>query len=250
MLKVKQLLGKYLDYTQIAKLAKIKNDLFGYWTKSYGQTGLDLLILSALRDTGVNDSDGLIEKGFYIDVGAHHPERYSNTYILYNKYNWHGINIDPIPGIMKKFNTVRSRDTNLEMAIVPKNQIDDSLIFHVFNDYALNTFSKEIASERNNSKDFSIIKEITVKTNTLENICIEHKVKSIDYLNIDAEGYDFKILTTLNFNQYKPKVISIELYDFNPNSSFDSEGYSFLIDKGYKLYASIGSSLVFTLGRV
>ena len=45
------------------------------------------------------------ERGFYIDVGAHDPVRFSNTFYFYRN-GWSGINIDPLPGCMKKFNTM------------------------------------------------------------------------------------------------------------------------------------------------
>jgi hypothetical protein len=54
--------------------------------------------------------------GFYIDVGAHHPFRYSNTHMLYRR-GWRGINIDPIPGAKIAFDRFRPGDINLEMGV-------------------------------------------------------------------------------------------------------------------------------------
>lgn len=52
--------------------------------------------------------------GFYVDVGAHHPMRFSNTYFFY-RMGWSGINIDAMPGSMKEFKKYRRRDINLEL---------------------------------------------------------------------------------------------------------------------------------------
>ena len=41
----------------------------------------------------LNELFNKTQKGFYVDVGCHHPRRYSNTALLYNK-GWHGVNID------------------------------------------------------------------------------------------------------------------------------------------------------------
>ncbi|AFZ46692.1 hypothetical protein Cyast_0718 [Cyanobacterium stanieri PCC 7202] len=84
------------------------------------------------------------EKGFYVDVGAHHPQRFSNTYLFYLK-GWRGINIDPLPGSMEKFNQLRSNDINLELAISNQNE---SLTYYQFNEPALNGFSEDLAKER------------------------------------------------------------------------------------------------------
>src|SRR5688500_1685041 len=48
-------------------------------------------------------------RGFYVDVGAHHPRRFSNTYYFYRRAR-RGINIDAAPGSMEAFNRDRSRD--------------------------------------------------------------------------------------------------------------------------------------------
>ena len=44
--------------------------------------------------------------GFYVDVGAHHPKRFSNTYFFYRR-GWRGINIDAMPGSMKNFEKLK-----------------------------------------------------------------------------------------------------------------------------------------------
>jgi len=95
--------NKYYDI-----LYAIKNSLFWKFKRiSYSQEGEDLILERFFE--GMNT-------GFYVDVGAFHPKRFSNTYIFYKK-GWHGINIDARPGSMKLFNFVRPRDINLEIPI-------------------------------------------------------------------------------------------------------------------------------------
>lgn len=67
--------------------------------------------------------------GFYIDLGAHHPRRFSNTYLFYSQ-GWRGVNIDAMPGSMIEFNKERSGDLNLEVGIELKESF---LGYHVFN---------------------------------------------------------------------------------------------------------------------
>src|SRR3989344_2532261 len=54
---------------------------------SYSQWGEDIIIDKLL---------GMKNKGFYIDIGAYDPIRFSNTQRFYNK-GWKGINIEPDP---------------------------------------------------------------------------------------------------------------------------------------------------------
>ena len=56
------------------------------------------------------------EKGFYLDIGAHHPIHRNNTQLLFNK-GWSGINIDVNQFSIDLFNFLRPNDLNLLTAI-------------------------------------------------------------------------------------------------------------------------------------
>ncbi|MDX9799068.1 MAG: hypothetical protein RBT05_09445 [Bacteroidales bacterium] len=84
-----------------------KTNFMGFGSISFSQEGEDML-LSKLFE--------LNEKGFFVDIGAHHPIRFSNTYKLYLK-GWRGINIDAMPNSMDLFKKYRSEDINLEIPI-------------------------------------------------------------------------------------------------------------------------------------
>ena len=110
----------------------------GYAKNSYSQEGEDMILIRLFEKQ---------EKGFYVDVGAHHPQRFSNTCFFYKK-GWWGINLDAMPGSMKKFIRKRPKDINLEIAISDKEQI---LKYYIFNEKALSSFSKELSELRDNN---------------------------------------------------------------------------------------------------
>lgn len=96
--------------------------------------------------------------------GAHHPMRFSNTYLFYKK-GWNGINIDAMPDSMKPFNKFRPRDINIEKPVSGKKQV---LTYYAFNESALNGFSKELSEERaSNENNYHIIFEKDIETLTL-----------------------------------------------------------------------------------
>lgn len=75
----------------------------------YSQDGEDALLSSFYeRKKGY--------KGFFVDVGAHHPYRFSNTAYYYKK-GWRGINIEPTPNLFNVFLKHRKRDINLNLGI-------------------------------------------------------------------------------------------------------------------------------------
>jgi len=126
----KKIVKKFLPKNVKERITALKNYyLDGYALKSYSQEGEDM-ILSRLF--------GNQQAGFYVDVGAHHPMRFSNTYFFYKK-GWNGINIDAMPDSMKLFNKFRPRDINIEKPVSDKKQI---LTYYAFNESALMVFLK------------------------------------------------------------------------------------------------------------
>lgn len=205
-----------------------------YSTLSYSQEGEDL-ILKRLFDGQ--------KKGLYVDVGAHHPKRFSNTYLFY-KMGWRGINIDAMPGSMEKFKEVRPEDINIEAAISDK---DELLTYYIFNESALNTFSKNEAEQKAGKGNYRVIDEIKINTIPLSQVLNKHldSNKQIDFLNIDVEGYDFKVLDSIDWTVYKPSVVLIEVLNIDLENLIDSKVYKFLRERAYKMIAKTFNTLIF-----
>ena len=82
----------------------IKSLIYLFLKKSsYSQDGEDKLLVEYFN---------FKKEGFFIDIGCHHPKRFSNTYLLH-KRGWSGINIDANPWTIFLFNIFRGKDINL-----------------------------------------------------------------------------------------------------------------------------------------
>tara|TARA_A100001011_G_C14247987_1_gene816485 strand:+ start:60 stop:767 length:708 start_codon:yes stop_codon:yes gene_type:complete len=194
--------------------------------KSYAMDGEDLAI---------DQFNKLKKKGFYVDVGAHHPIHRNNTNLLFNR-GWEGINIDINQFSIDLFNYLRPNDLNLQTAI--SDEEGEILFFYQKKFSQLNTTDRKIANEHFQGKFF----EKKVKCQTIQNILdrSKYKNKKIDFLNIDIEGAEIKVLKTLNFNVYKPSLICIEILGYR-DLNFDQreikiqsdEIFQFLNKKGY-----------------
>lgn len=203
---------------------------------SFSQEGEDVLLERIL---------GHIDyKGSYVDIGAHHPVRFSNTYKFYQA-GWLGINIEATPGSSKVFNEIRPLDINIE---IPVSDKEEELTFYVFNHPELNTFSEEHALQWDGRSDNRIIDRLKLKTTTIGNILREHhkEKKHFDFLSIDVEGLDLRILKTLDFDEYSFNFIIVE--DSTEMSDItDGELYQFLVSKGYKLLSKLFYSSIYYL---
>lgn len=169
----------------------------------YSQGGEDIILLQILRFYNL-----MKPSGFYVDVGAFHPHADSNTFSLH-AMGWKGINIDARPGSMIAFNKHRPEDINLEIGISQENSVLDFYYFH--ENSTMNSFSKEYLESLGMMKH--VKKVLQVKTSSLKDVLQNQNIplEGIDYLNIDAEGFDLEVINSNDFEKFRPKVISVEV---------------------------------------
>ncbi|MBL7780872.1 MAG: FkbM family methyltransferase [Saprospiraceae bacterium] len=208
--------------------------------KSYSQDGEDVVLYSFF-----GHKKGY--KGFFVDVGAHHPVRFSNTWMLYRK-GWRGINIDPTPGCMKPFNWLRPGDINLELGVGSTSGV---LTFYCFNEPALNTFNKQVAEERNTGKPYRIVKSIDVPIKTLSQILQENlpQGQHIDFISIDVEGLDLDVLRSNDWSLFRPSYILVEDTRFHIKQVSQSEINNYLESIGYQIIAVLQRTLIYQLKK-
>jgi FkbM family methyltransferase len=201
---------------------------------AYSSEGEDL-ILKRIFDGKTN--------GVYIDVGAHHPFRVSNTYLFYKK-NWTGINIDPMPGSQAMFNKYRPLDINLEMGVSATKQ---HLTYYIFNEPALNTFSTDKVEEYTQDPQYRIIKEQKIETWPLADILDRYLPAgtNIDFLTIDAEGLDMEVLRSNNWQKYRPTYILVESTPFLLAHMHNTEIGQYMQEAGYAIFAKTYYTYIF-----
>jgi FkbM family methyltransferase len=185
-----------------------------------------------------------VTNGFYVDVGAHHPKKFSNTYYFY-KRGWTGMNIDPTPGVVELFKKARPKDINLPYAVA--NSARD-LKLYVFDDRAVNTLSPDYARVQRERWGRRLTSEIAVRTHTLAEILDAHKPddRPIQFLSVDAEGLDLEVLESNDWDKYIPNVILCEDLALRNLECLSSSGtWTFLHARGYTLLCKYVHTLVF-----
>lgn len=232
---LKKIVKAFLPKKLKDDLVFLRNNYFdGYALKSYSQEGEDMILRRLFE---------VQKTGFYVDVGAHHPKRFSNTYFFY-KQGWKGINIDAMPGSMKLFNKFRPRDINIE---IPISDEKETLTYYIFNEPALNTFSKELTKERDGKKSYFVESTKDIETSTLTNVLNDYLPlnQNIDFLTIDVEGWDFKVLKSIDFSKYRPRVILIEVLATSLADIEKEHTTNYLLSLGYSFYAKSINTVFF-----
>tara|TARA_B100001093_G_C26755017_1_gene982957 strand:+ start:66 stop:716 length:651 start_codon:yes stop_codon:yes gene_type:complete len=148
--------------------------------------------------------------GFYLDVGCHHPMRFSNTAALY-KRGWTGINIDGDKRNLRLFKIFRKKDINLNYLV--SNCIKD-VTFYFFKETALNGILSQRRIDFLNENSIRPLKKEKIRTTTLNEILqiyFKNRKNKIDFLTIDVEGHDFEVLKSIDLDKYFVKLILIEV---------------------------------------
>jgi FkbM family methyltransferase len=156
--------------------------------------------------------------GFYIDVGANGPVRYSVTKHFYD-LGWHGINVEPALHPFEQLREARRRDVNLHVAL--SNEAGELVLFEFPCDFsALSTRSEEHAA-RHKGAGLPCV-ERKVATMTLARVCEKHVEGTIDFLSVDVEGHELEVLQGGDWKRWRPRVVVVEATE--PTTSIPAHG--------------------------
>jgi len=205
---------------------------FGNGPTYYSQYYEDYILAYVFKDH---------EHGFYVDVGANDPDDSSVTKYFYLA-GWRGINIEPIPALVEKLKKSRPEDTNQGVAI---SDVPGELPFYKSTkNSGLSTLSPAIAaSHRARGYEFT---KIMIPVTTLTAVLDQHaKNKSeITFLNVDVEGFEKQVFSSIDFKRYQPRVIMAEstapLTELPTHHLWEriliDNGYIFAMDDGLNRY--------------
>ena len=172
--------------------------------------------------------------GFFVDVGANHPEHINNTLYFERTNNWKGINIEPIPTLYEKLQCIRSNCINVNCAIDSKEGDFDFVLNQGYTESisGLEEYYHPRHKERllkENQQFNSQTKIVKICTKKLETIFDQHNVKHINYLTIDVEGAEFAVVQSINFDK-----VFIDVIEFDNNyENLSIPIVQYLEQKGY-----------------
>lgn len=226
------------------KLARLLLALAGGGARlHYGQWAEDVLVRRLLpRD----------RPGRYLDVGAYHPFRHSNTAALWLR-GWNGVNVDAHPQTVRLFRRWRPRDRNVWAAVVPSASLPPgdtpTVTLHLpplrrrkrHGVSPVGTCDPATARARG----FGTDGQVEVPATTLGALVATHAPAGVDFLNIDIEGLDAGVLADMDWTAFRPGVISIEDYAADAAAALASPVGRRLGDSGYALVARAGPTSIF-----
>lgn len=200
---------------------------------SHSQFGEDMAVRAIFGDR---------RYGTFVDLGAHHPVYFSNTYHFYRK-GWRGLNVDALPGSMKLFELLRPHDINVEAALAPHQ--GQTLTYFMFDQPACNTLDPVTADAHLQSNRARLVERRTLACMTLVDCLDKHLgSKHIDLMTIDLEGMDEAILRSNEWTRYRPDLLILERRGLRLNAACDDSLIRYLSELGYELEAKCGPSFI------
>lgn len=196
--------------------------------RSYSQFGEDVIAQHYFKSRNT-------KSGFYVDVGAHSPKFFSNTYHFY-KRGWRGINIEPTPGRVEMFRRMRPRDINLALAISDR---DEELTFFTFKAEGLMNTADPRQAEIYATELRETPKPMKVKARPLRDVLAEHLAPSskIDLMSVDVEGFDAAVLRSNDWTAFRPELLLVECLASDIDEIQQSETAEILAGAAYRMYA-------------
>jgi FkbM family methyltransferase len=155
---------------------------------SYAQNFEDVMLARALGDRAA---------GFYVDIGACHPDSGSVTRHFY-ELGWSGINVEPMSAPFAELVAARARDINVRAAIASY-------------DGELAMYEGPSVGESSALRPYDTAQPILVPCMTLATLCRAHATRPIDFLKIDVEGLERDVIAGGDWTAFRPTVVVIEV---------------------------------------
>jgi len=135
--------------------------------------------------------------GFYVDIGACHPDVASVTRHFYEA-GWSGVNVEPVRESYERLVAARSRDVNLCIAIAGHTG-------------KLKLYEGASVGETSATPPYPGARGIESPCITLAALCEQYADRAIDFLKIDVEGMELDVVASGDWNRFRPAVVVIEI---------------------------------------
>lgn len=238
-LALKQIVRAAVPAWLIENVRRLAERLDPFVHLAYSQDGEDMILRRLFEGR---------KQGFYVDIGAHHPFRFSNT-CYFHRLGWTGLSVDPNPDAMKAFVRERPSDINVCVGV---SDIAGELAFHFFNEPALNTFDADLASERARIPGYRLLETRCIAVRRLDDLLTEYlpRNQTIDFLSIDVEGMDLSVLRSSDWNRFRPRVLLVEAHERTVQAIENDPINVFVAAAGYRLIAKTLNTLIYEDGSL
>jgi FkbM family methyltransferase len=145
---------------------------------------------------------GHARSGFFVEVGANDPEKWSQTFHL-EQLGWSGIVVEPQPQLAAALRE-RRRATVCAVACSSPENAGRTMTLHLAGIHSSFDPQLKVAVVRPEGA-------VDVPLTTLDRILSDNGAPApLDFLAIDTEGHEIEVLRGFDFARWRPRLILIE----------------------------------------
>lgn len=211
-------------------------------SRSFSQSGEDLIVDFLLQMIGE-------EKVSYLDLGANDPVRFNNTYKFY--LDGHkGVLVEPDPALTARISSSRPRDLCLPKAVGVS--ASSEVEFFKMSSDTLSTTSKSTADRYEKETEHSLELSFRVPSIGINKLLELYYLDfNFNFVSLDVEGLDLEIISTWNFDDYRPAVFCIETLTYTQSGHAEKvqEIFSRMREVNYMVYADTYINTIFVDGN-
>lgn len=175
----------------------------------------------------------------FVEIGANDGEHHDHLRPIVLSHAWRGVMVEPVPDL---FARLRANYEGLERIAFENAAIAERVgrmpFYHLESTAGdgsklpswsdgLGSLSREVLlSHRRLMPDIeSHIVATDVPCLTFEALCEKHGLESVDLVVIDTEGYDYRILRTIDLATHRPGLVVYEHYHLPQEERIASRAY-------------------------
>jgi FkbM family methyltransferase len=158
--------------------------------------------------------------GVFVEVGANHPTRMSQTGFLEAR-GWSGVLVEPHPELCTLLREWRPRSQTFQVAVASPAMVGETDLL-----LGVSDLHSTLTPVRGDPLSGA---RLRVPVRTLDAVLAEAGVERIDFLSIDVEGAELEVLLGLTLEKYFPQLILLE------DKHQDFKKYFHLRRHGYRL---------------
>ena len=200
------------------------------------QSGEDAIVDYVFRMLGVPPQERT-----YLDLGANHARELSNTWRFYRQ-GARGVLVEANPALIGELKFHRSGDVVLNCCVAA--QSGGAVDFYVLSGDGLSTpdHAKAMAAIAENPA-LRVERVVQVERRTVNGILEQYFDKAPAFMNIDLEGNELEILRSVDWERWRPLVISVENIPYRAHlvvGEQERESVEYLKEQDYIEYAFTG----------
>ena len=176
----------------------------------------------------------------FLELGANHPFRLSNTWYLETRCGFTGVSVDPLPDYEGLFRLTRPKTQFVRAAIVPQSRAEKAVRIYKCDNDVLSTLDPSEA-ERLQAMNHAGSEIVSPTTHYGDLVRRPEFAPGFGVLFLDIESHDLQmaILREAVACECKPRLICVETLEFmGDQRDFRSDYLGILGPAGYRELAS------------